>query len=81
MGARSASYEDFFLGEETPEGAAGGLPVEGVVGPEPLPVIDRGRAPSEERWGRAPFETGSWPCLSFVLMLIRSLVSVVEPFN
>lgn len=80
-GERSRHRAAYFFGDDTPDGPAGGLPVDGAAVPDPLPVTDRGRAPSLERCGRAPLPTGSGPCFSFGAMFIRSLVGVVQPFN
>lgn len=51
----------FLAGRDTPDPPAGGFPLAGRTGPDPLPVTERGCAPSEERLGRAPLESlGSW---------------------
>lgn len=54
----------FFEGRDTPEPPAGGLLLVGWAGPEPLPVAERGRAPSDKRFGRAPLDSLGPPPLS-----------------
>lgn len=71
----------FFDGRDTPEPPAGGLLLAGRAGPDPLPVTERGRAPSEERFGRAPLDSLGSPLLSLGDISFLFLDGVVDPFN